>query len=246
MSDPSLTPSGQNNDTPMDFTAAINAHILRENYNLGLNFQQGYIFFRVNRREFVQYIYDPFAEITNFAGAGNVDMPSGLYITAKELPSISLNTTDIFKVDDPTHIYQCFWGVSPGMTRVFPAFPRATEINQLDEGIHTPNYPAFGFISGFESPISLVSPRTEFFVPIGPLPGFAFYNPAPYNIKPMMRIIINRMQVEPIKSADLVTKILERRVECRLASVGGVDNPWGDTNADYIKNWGVLPIKLLA
>lgn len=228
-----------------DWTEHIDKHILRENYNLGLGFKEGYIFFRVSAREFFPILYDPFAEITNFAGAGSVDMSTLQYINAKELPSTTLASTNIFKISKAEHIYQLFYGVSPGVTRIFTAYPRETEINQLDEGLHTPSYPIFGFMDGFESPLDLPSPRSQIFVPMGPLLAFAFYNPAPYSIKPMLRFAVNRLLVEVIKDRELVTKIIERRVECTFAPVGGLDNTWGTNPATYKKNWGVQPIRLL-
>ena len=238
--------NGQNNDTPPDWTERIDKNIVKSNWNVGLAFKEGYVFFRVARREFFPIMYDPFAEITNFAGAGNTDMPSGAYINAIELPSPELSTADIFKVDDPLHLYQVFYGISPDICRIFISYPRETAINQLDEGLHTPSYPIFGFIDGFESPLSLPSPRSGFFLPQGPLVAFAFYNPAPYNIKPMLRFAVNRLQVEVIRNQDLVTKILERRVECTLAPIGGVGSPMSLGTATYSKNWGVQPIDLLA
>lgn len=238
--------NGQNNDVAPDWTELIDKHIVRANYNVGLAFKEGYIFFRVTRREFFPFLYDPFDEITNFAGAGNIDMPAGAYINAVELPSPELNAPDIFKVDDPLRMYQVFYGISPDVCRVFFNYPRETAINQLDEGIHTPSYPAFGFIDGFESPLSLPSPRSGFFIPQGPLPAFAFYNPAPYNIKPMLRFAMNRLQVEVIKNQDLINKIIERRVECTLASIGGLSSPVSLGLATYDSNWGVQPIDLLS
>ena len=79
--------NGQNNDVAPDWTELIDKHIVKSNYNVGLAFKEGYIFFRVTRREFFPLLYDPFAEITNFAGAGNVDLPAGTYINAVELPT---------------------------------------------------------------------------------------------------------------------------------------------------------------
>ena len=229
-----------------DYYERLDKHLVKANYNIGLNFSEGYVFFRVARTSLLPYLYDPFAEITNFAGAGNIDMPSGTYITAKELPSVSLNSTNILKVDDQTHVYQVFFGVAPSVCRVFVAYPRETEINQIDEGIHTPAYPAFGFYDGFESPLNMPSPRTGRFIPYGPLMAFAFYNYAPYNIKPMLRFIINRMQVEPIKDARLIKAIIDRKVECTFASVGGVDSPYKEGPANIRKYWGVDALDLLA
>ena len=229
-----------------EYLERIDKFLVRENYNIGLGFKDGFIFYRCLAREIFPLLYDPFAEITNFAGAGNIDMPSGTYITAKELPSTTLSTTNIFRIDYADHMYQVFYGFSPGICRIFPAYPRETEINQLDEGLHTTSYPIFGFVDGFESPMPKPSPRTQFFVPRGPLVGFAFYNYGPYNIKPMIRFIIQRLKVQAIKDPDLVQKIIDRRVECTFTSVGGLDNPWGTSKKQYEDWWGVDPISLLA
>jgi hypothetical protein len=227
-----------------DYLKRLDRVIVRENYNVALGFKQGYVFFRVINKELYPLLYDPFSEITNFAGAGNIDMPSGMYITAKELPSVTLSSTNIWKVDKTNHMYQLFFGIAPSITRVFIAYPRETEINQLDEGLHIPSYPIYGFIDGFESPINAPSPRSQLIVPYGPLVAFAFYNYAPYNIKPMLRFIVNRLMVEVITDPDLIQKILKRQVECTFATAGGLDNIWG--NALYRQWWGVDPIDLLS
>lgn len=227
-----------------DYTERLDKDIVKRNYNVALGFRQGYIFFRVMHRELFPLLYDPFAEITNFAGAGTIDLAANTYITSKELPSTTLSSTNIFKVDKQNHMYQLFFGIAPSVCRIFPAYPRETEINQLDEGLHIPTYPIYGFIDGFESPLNKPSPRSEIFVPYGPLVGFAFYNYAPYNIKPLLRFIVNRMQVEVITDPDLIQRIINRRVECRFATVGGLDNIWGA--GQYRKWWDVDPIDLLA
>lgn len=229
-----------------DYLERLDKTIVKENYNVGLGFKEGYIFFRVERRELFPLLYDPFTEITNFAGVGTVDMSPLQYIAAKELPSTTLATTDIFKVDDPNHIYQLFYGISPSVCRIFLAYPRETEINQLDEGLHSSAYPIFGYIDGFESPLNRPGPRSQVFVPMGPLLGFAFYNYAPYNIKPLLRFIVNRLAVDTIRDVDLIDRILKRKVECTFAPVGGIASPWGTSTEIYMKQWKVTPVSLLA
>jgi len=220
--------------------------LVEENFNVGLGFKDGFIFFRTIHRETFPLLYDLFAEISDFAGAGAVEMTAGQYITPKELKSDTLAAPNIFKVDEKDHLYQLFYGISPGVCRVFPAYPRETEINQLDVGLHTSTYTIFGFIDGFESPFNKPSPRSRLFVPYGPLIGFAFYNYAPYTIKPMMRFIVNRLKVQVITDVDLIMKMLQRRVECTFASIGGVANPWGTSKSNYKDWWGVQPVSLLA
>lgn len=229
-----------------DYFERIDKKIVRENYNVGLGFKDGYVFFRATHREIFPFLYDLFAEITDFAGAGTVDMTADQYITVKELKSDTLAATNILAVDEYDHLYQLFYGLSPSEVRVFPAYPRETEIHQLDVGLHLPTYTVFGFIDGFESPLNKPSPRSQLFIPYGPLVGFAFHNPSPTKIKPMMRLIINRLKVEVIKDVDLVTKLIQRRVECTFATLGGIDNPWGTSKANYKKWWGVQPVSLLA
>jgi len=229
-----------------DFYERIDKKLVKENWNIGLGFKDGYIFYRATHLELFPLLYDLFAEITDFAGAGTVEMTAAQYITAKELKSDTLATTNIFRVKEKDHLYQLFYGVCPSVCRVFPAYPRETEINQLDEGLHTTTYTIFGFIDGFESPLNKPSPRSQVFVPYGPLIGFAFNNYAPYSIKPMMKFAVNRLKVETIKDVDLIMKILQRRVECTFATIGGIDNPWGTSKSNYKDWWDVLPVSLLA
>jgi len=229
-----------------DYLERLDKAIVKENFNVGLGFKEGYVFFRVTHRELFPLFYDLFAEISDFAGAGTVEMTAAQYITAKELKSDTLAATNIFKVDEKDHLYQLFYGICPSVCRVFPAHPRETEINQLDVGLHTTTYTIFGFIDGFESPLNKPSPRSQIFVPYGTLIGFAFYNYAPYSIKPMMRFIVNRLKVQTIKDVDLIMKILQRRVECTLATIGGIENPWGTSKKNYKDWWDVQPVSPLA
>ena len=220
--------------------------LVEENFNVGLGFKDGYVFFRTTHRETFPLLYDLFAEISDFAGAGTVEMTAAQYITAKELKSDTLAATNIFAVKEKDHLYQLFYGVSPSPLRVFPAYPRETEINHLDVGLHTQSYTIFGFVDGFETPLNKPSPHSRLFVPYGPLIGFAFYNYAPYSIKPMMRFIVNRLKVETIKDVDLIMKILQSRVKCTFATIGGIESPWGTTKVNYKDWWGVEPVSLLA
>lgn len=229
-----------------DYLERIDKVIVRENHNIGLGFKDGYVFFRATHRELFPLLYDLFAEITDFAGAGTTSLAAATYLSAKELKSDTLTATNIFKVTEKDHLYQLFYGIAPSVCRVFPAYPRETEINQLDVGLHTSSYTIFGFIDGFESPVNKPSPRSQVFVPYGPLIGFAFYNYAPFAIKPMMRFIVNRLKVETIKDVDLIMKILQRRVECTLATIGGIGSPWGTSKENYKDWWGVQPVSLLA
>lgn len=227
----------------IEYLKRIEKKIIQENYLIGLGFSDGYVFFRAVRREIFPLLYDLFAEISDFAGTGTVDMAALQYISPKELKSDTLSATNILEVKEETHIYQTFYGLSPSATRVFTAYPRETEINQLDVGLHLPTYAIFGFLDGFESPIDEPSPRSINFIPRGPKLAFAFYNPTNNKIKPLMRFVINRLKVEVIKDVDLIMKILERRREATLATIGGIDG-WTPGAAQYQKWWGVQPIPL--
>lgn len=229
-----------------DYLVRIDKHIVKENYNIGFGFKDGWVFFRVTHRELFPLLYDLIAEISDVFGVGETDMPAAKYVTPKELKSDTLAATNIFAVKEKKHAYQLFYGMSPSLFRMFPAYPRETEINQLDVGLHLPTYTIFGFIDGFESPLDAPSPRSMTFIPYGPLIGWAFYNYAPYAIQPMLRFIVNRLKIETIRDVDLVMKILQRRVECTFATVGGIDSPWGTSKSNYIDWWGVLPVRLLA
>jgi len=229
-----------------DYLVRIDKHIVKENYNIGFGFREGWIFSKVTRRELYPLLYDLIAEISDVFGSGETDMPAGKYVTSKELKSDTLSATNIFAVKEKKHAYQLFYGMSPSLLQMFPAYPRETEINQLDVGIHLPTYTIFGFIDGFESPLDAPSPRSMLFVPYGPLIGWAFYNYAPYAIQPLIRFIVNRLVIEPIKDPDLVMKIIGGREPCTFATIGGVDSPWGTSKENYKDWWGVQPVSLLA
>jgi len=229
-----------------DYLVRIDKHVVKENYNMGLGFFDGWIFFKVNRREIYPLLYDIIAEMPTVFATGVTSMAAGEYVKPIEFKSDTLEATNIWAVSDKKHAYQLFYGVSPGLFRMYPAYPRATEINQLEVGMRLENYLDWGFVDGIESPLDAPSPRSQMFIPYGPKVGWAMKNAAPYAIQPLIRYIVNRLEIEPINDPDLVMKILENRVECTKATLGGLDNPYKESKDNYKQWWGVMPVNFTA
>jgi len=229
-----------------DYLIRLEKHLVRENYNIGLGFKDGWVFFKAVHREIFHLLYDIIAEMSTVFATGLTSMAAGEYVKPIEFKSDTLSATNIWAVKDKKHMYQLFYGVSPGPFRMYPAYPRATEINQLEVGMRTESYLDWGFVDGIESPLDAPSPRSQMFIPYGPLVGWAMKNAAPYAIQPLVRYVVNRLVVEPIKDPDLVMKFLEGRVEFARGTLGGIDNLWATTPVNYRDWWGVQPVSLLA
>lgn len=202
---------------------------LKENYLVGLGFQDGFIFFRVKRREFTIYIYDELSSLT----ADQYSSEAMYGIAAR-------NVENAFRIDTyKTHIYQIFRGICPSALKTYLGVPFATPQHHLDAAARLPKSD-WGYISGFESPLNYPSPETEVWVPYRVDIGFAEHNPLNDTIEPLIKFFSLRYEVAMITDPDLILKILERRIECRLATVGGLS----DFAYPYVDNYKVQPITL--
>lgn len=186
--------------------------ILKENFLLGLSFPgAGCVFFRVSAREYVPYVYDE---------VGDVDADE--WIDSTRLGLSAKNITDVLHVEDCDEIYQVFMGISPGPLKCYTHYPVDSIRGNLDE---TNNYTKsdFGFVDGFESSFNNLSPKTEIWIPRGMKVGFAWHNPTDRTVRALLNLMIVRYRVQIIRDSDLIHRILTGRKECRIATIGGVD-----------------------
>ncbi|MEM2905005.1 MAG: hypothetical protein QW587_04620 [Candidatus Bathyarchaeia archaeon] len=213
---------------------------VKENYLIALGFRDGFVFLRSSSREHFTYLYDPFYEITDFAGAGATSMAAGQWIAGRRLGSITLNRDNVLEQDNKEHLYEVYTAMSPAELFIYPYVPIETQINNLDIANWSSAYPWFGFWRGGDSPIDYPSPDTRLFIPEDLVVGFGFYNSGPNPIKPLLQFYINRLKITPIRDVDLIQKIIERRVECTWATVGGIEGAPYDPRS----HWDVDAIKL--
>ena len=202
---------------------------LKENYLLGLGFKQGYLFFRVERREIFSYLYDERDEIA--ADTYNTEEQWG--ISARNIQNAFLVPTNA------GHILQIFRGLAPSAYKTYLGVPYTTPQHNLDTAARL-SKSDFGYLSGWESPLNYPSPESEVWIPYRLDVGFAEHNPLNDTIYPLIKFVIVRYDVSPLIDIDLVMKILERKTECRLATIGGLT----DFDYHFKEYYNKLPIRL--
>lgn len=186
---------------------------LKENYLLGLGLPAGYLFFRIRRREFFIYLYD---ELDSMA--------ADAYNSEVEYTISARNVENAFRIPtDRNHILQIFRGICPSALRTYLGVPFTTPQQHLDMAARVQKSD-WGYISGFESPLNYPCPETEVWIPYKLDIGFATYNALSDTIAPLIKFPIMRYDAKLITDVDLIMRILERKVECRLATVGGLSD----------------------
>jgi hypothetical protein len=204
---------------------------LKENYLLGLGFPDGFIFARIARREVVTYLYDEVSAVA-----------ADTWVSSAQQGISARNIENAFRV--PTakdHVLQLFYGIAPSALRTYLGYPVETPQSNLDVAARLEKSD-FGYVDGFTSPLNHPAPESEVWIPYRLNAGWAFYNPTNDSISPLLKFIVLRYSVEYIRNIDLIRRILDRRVECRLATLGGLSS----YTYPYRENLGLDPIKLSA
>lgn len=222
----------------MGAKATIEELTLLENFLLGLNFPgKGLVFFRVETRE--QLKFDPY--VVEYSSAVE-DFTADQWKDASKLGHPTDTTVDnILEVDDKSHLYQVFYGIRPGDIRAYMNYPAGKPRRNLDIK-EVSSKADFGYIDGSMSPYNDPKPCSEFWVPKDLDVSFAWYNTASITQKIITKWVINLYGVSVIRDADLVERILKRKVECRIATLGGVESFVYDEKTV----WGASAVKLTA
>lgn len=190
----------------------ISDRFLKENQLLGLGFPgQGYVFFRCTGLEEVFYEYN---ESPSTVAADTFEDASRLGIAAYKIDNL-------LRVEKCDHIYQVFMGWKPGAVRQYLYYPYETARRNLDvKRIYTKS--PFGYIDGFESPYDKPSMESEIFIPKGVEVAFAWWNPLSAAVTVEEHLLIRRLEVDILRDADLVERIMKGQQPCRITTLGGV------------------------
>lgn len=182
----------------------IRPHIIKENSILQLIFpEQGFVHLRVFNKEELPYMYTALTTVQ----AGNTDVSS-----AQRLGIAQFNINNAIQITYDLHMYQIFYGISPGIMRVRVGYPLET----LTMGIDVRQNQItgdFGFVDGLTSPVSKPSPRSEFLVPPNFDVGFVFENVDTIPIKPLLYWHIIDLRVGVIRDADLVYNVMAGKLD---------------------------------
>lgn len=160
------------------------------------------------------------------------------------------NITNIFEpnvvgMSGKDWLLQIQVGIAPSYVKLYKYYPSTTPLgNFLSNGkIHwggrEQNFQIDG-ISGFDSPVSDISKDSEFYLPPQLAYTFALVNMASVPASPQLKFRINQMVVEPVSSVSLASKILDRVVPSKIASIGAFNR---GVKPD-IKLYGVEPVTL--
>ena len=222
----------------MGLKTTIDDLTLKENFLVCLNFpDKGVVPFRVLARE--QLKFDPY--VIGYTGTSNV-FTADVWKDASKLGHPSDTSVDnILEVDTALQLYQVFYGITPSVVRAYMNYPSGKPRRNLNIK-EVSSKADFGYIDGYMSPYDDPQSVSEFWVPKDLDVSFAWYNPASVSNIITTKWIINLYAVGIIKDVDLVEKILKRRVECRIVTLGGVDA--FSYPVDNV--WHVTPIPLTA
>lgn len=222
----------------MGLKTTIDDLTLKENFLVALMFpDKGIVPFRVLARE--QFKFDPY--VIEYSAAVTPFELDGWKDPSKLGHPTDTSVDNILEVDEAKHLYQVFYGIRPSDARAYMNYPSGKPRRNLD--IKEVSARAdFGYVDGNMSPYDDPQSVSEFWGPKDLDVSFGWYNPSSVSQIIITKWIINLYAVEVIKDVDLVEKILKRRVECRIATLGGVESfSYSPENV-----WKVSPIPLTA
>lgn len=209
---------------------------LLENYLLALNFPtKGIIPMRVLSKE--QVTWDPY--VVNYSSTTTEFPADGWKDPAKIGHPTDRSVSNILEVSNAAHIYQLFYGIKQQSTRAYLSYPTGVARRNIDIKSVSARCD-FGFVDGSMSPYDNPQPCSEMWIPRGIDVGFAWHNRSSRAETITVKWIMNIYAVELIEDLELIDKILKRKTECRIATMGGNDAVAYDTEAV----WGVSPIPL--
>jgi len=211
---------------------------LLENYLLALNFpDKGIVPFRILTKE--QIVWDPY--VIKYSSTTTPFPANGWKDSAKIGHPTDTSIDNILEVDNKLHLYQLFYGIRQSDVRAYLSYPEGKTRRNLD--IKAVSSRAdFGYVDGAMSPYNDPKPVSEVWIPKDLDIGFSWYSRASVEQEIYVKWVLNLYGVELIKDVDLVEKMLKRKIECRIATLGGIDSFIYDAKVV----WGVDPIKLTA
>ena len=220
--------------------SAVKDSLLKNNHLLLLSVAEDeYMPLRIIRSQISSLYYNFISNISGFlplGPTGNSSPPSGnqsYFVDNQQLGIQAIQgAQNIFRLSKAGEILQVFYGISPSYLRTMLKQPLQTFVFNLDTETATiipqPSFIEMG-IDGFQSPLRLPQPETEFFVIGGVSVRFTLMNMAPIAISPSLNFIINRLAVEPVTDAGLIRSMIEGRIPAKVADLGAID---ADTGTD--------------
>ena len=193
---------------------------LLENYFLALNFPGlGIVPFRVLARE--QIVWDPY--VIEFSSTTTPFEADGWKDSSKIGHPTDTTVDNLFELTDAGHLLQLFCGIQHSDVRAYLTYPEGKTRRNLD--VKSVSRKAdFGFIDGAMSPYNDPKPVSEVWIPKALDVGYSWYNRASVEQYVNVKWVLNLYDVEILQNVDMVEKILNRKIECRIATLGGLDS----------------------
>jgi len=211
---------------------------LLENYLLALNFpDKGIVPFRILTREPI--VWNPY--VIEYSSTATPFPADGWKDSTKIGHPTDTSVDNILEIETKLRLYQVFYGIRQSDVRAYLSYPEGQTRRNIDAKAVS-SRANFGYVDGSMSPYDDPKPVSEVWIPKDLNIGFSWYNRASVEQEIYVKWILNMYGVELIKDVDLVERMLRRKVECRIATLGGVASFIYDTNAV----WGVTPIPLTA
>jgi hypothetical protein len=209
---------------------------LKENWLVALNFPgMGIVPFRVLGIE--QNQFSPY--VVEYA-TGNEVFPADGWKDAAKIPHPADRSIDnIFEVKQADILYQLFYGIKGVENRAYLQYPSGKPRRNLS--VKAMYMKAdYGYVDGRMSPYNDPKPCSEIWVPRNIDIAFSWYNTAPIPDEIITKWIINMYKVEVLRDVDIVDKIINRKLECRIVTLGGIES----FSYDPSVIWGVNPVRL--
>jgi hypothetical protein len=208
---------------------------LKENWLVALNFPgAGIVAFRVmavEPNQFSPYLvrYSSTQEhfdADQWKDAAKIPHPTD--------PSID----NIFEVKQSDILYQVFYGIKGTDNRAYMQYPSGKPRRNLSvKAVYMKA--DYGYIDGGMSPYDDPKPCSEIWIPRNIDVAFSWYNTAAVQQDILTKWIINMYKIQLIRDVDLLDKIIKRKIECRIVTLGGIEQ----FQYDPIAVWGVNPVK---
>jgi hypothetical protein len=208
---------------------------LKENWLVALNFpSMGIVAFRVmalEQNQFSPYLVnysttqEPF-DADQWKDAAKIPHPAD--------PSID----NIFEVKQSDVLYQVFYGIKGVDNRAYMQYPSGKPRRNLSvKAVYMKA--DYGYVDGRMSPYNDPKPCSEIWIPRNIDIAFSWYNNAAVQQDIITKWIINMYKVQLIRDVDLLDKIIKRKVECRIVTLGGIES----FQYDPVGVWNVNPVK---
>lgn len=208
---------------------------LKENWLVALNFpDMGIVPFRVlgiEQNQFAPYLVKYSDDVEEF-------QPYQWKDAAKIPHPDDASIDNIFEVKQANILYQIFYGIKGTDRRAYLQYPSGKPRRNLSvKAVYMKA--DYGYVDGKMSPYDDPKPCSEVWIPRNIDVAFSWYNNAAVPQRILTKWIINIYNVQVIRDVDLVDKIINRKVECRIVTLGGIEH----FQYDPVSVWGVNPVR---